>query len=310
MSSLNIIWRACSGNSRHTSGGSGPIGHTLQRSLIHEFQVALNGGQSFSGCQVRPCCLPGDCLRLIIRGWPTHTLHSIRGKLVALARGLWMKLQSTVTYWVDNLTAEDWALMDAVERCPVWRALKAFNLKQREKLLAAMCLVTQESVEGNQQRTTIHGVEEFRDWGRRWGQDEPDAQLRLQHQWDNLLRHIMGITAAMEVWEPSAASSSGETTTAVNHSHTNNSGVLTTAVPAGQMCEAGQRPQNPISAVQGELPPDQEEIACGGCNEAQDAPGLPPFRGGKCTRSIRRSARTTHTSRRVRESHRMYSYLW
>ena len=82
----------------------------------------------------------------------------------------------------ENLTAEDWAVMDAVERCPVWRAFKALNLRQREKLLAAMCLVTQESVEGNEERPTIHGVEEFRDWGRRWGQDEPEAQLLLQHQ--------------------------------------------------------------------------------------------------------------------------------
>ena len=31
----------------------------------------------------------------------------------------------------------------------------------------------------------------------------------MQNQWDDLLRHIMGITAAMEVWEPSTASSSG-----------------------------------------------------------------------------------------------------
>ena len=103
----------------------------------------------------------------------------------------------------ERLTAEDWAIMAAVERCAVWRALKAFNLRQREKLLAAMCLVVQETVEGNEERTTVHGPEDFRDWGRRWGQYEQAAHLILQHQWDNLLRHVMGITAAMEVWEPS-----------------------------------------------------------------------------------------------------------
>ena len=32
----------------------------------------------------------------------------------------------------EDLTAEDWAVMDAVERCPVWRALKTFNLRQRD----------------------------------------------------------------------------------------------------------------------------------------------------------------------------------
>ena len=30
----------------------------------------------------------------------------------------------------------------------------------------------------------------------------------MQNQWDNLLRHVMGITAAMEVWDPSTSSSS------------------------------------------------------------------------------------------------------
>ena len=109
----------------------------------------------------------------------------------------------------EHLTSEDWAIMAAVERCTVWRSVKSLNLRQREKLLAAICMVFQESVEGNANRSTVNAPEDFRDWGRRWGQDEDAAQLVMQNQWDNLLRHIMGITTAMEVWEPSAASSSG-----------------------------------------------------------------------------------------------------
>ena len=110
----------------------------------------------------------------------------------------------------EHLTSEDWAIMSAVERCTVWRALKSFNLRQREKLLAAVCMVLQETVEGNANRSTVNVPEYFRDWGRRWGQDDERAQLVMQNQWDNLLRHIVGITVAMEVWEPSTASSSGE----------------------------------------------------------------------------------------------------
>ena len=44
----------------------------------------------------------------------------------------------------EHLTEEDWAIMAAVERCPVWRSLKSLNLWQREKLLAAVCMVPQE----------------------------------------------------------------------------------------------------------------------------------------------------------------------
>ena len=133
-----------------------------------------------------------------------------------------------------------------------------------------MCLVTQESVEGNEERTTIHGVEEFRDWGRRWGQDEPEARLLLQHQWDDLLRHVMGITAAMEVWEPSTASSSGETTAAMDHSHIDTSGELASAEAIGPMCEAEERPQNTTVAIQAGLPPDRGEIALERCNEDRE----------------------------------------
>ena len=76
--------------------------------------------------------------------------------------------------------------MAAVERCPVWRTLKTFNLKEREKLLAAICLVFQETVvEGNSDICTISGVEDFRNWARRWGEGDDHAQLTLQNQWDN-----------------------------------------------------------------------------------------------------------------------------
>ena len=164
------------------------------------------------------------------------------------------------------LTAEDWAVMDAVERCPVWRALKALNLLQREKLLAAMCLVIQESVEGNEERSTIHGVEEFRDWGRRWGQDEPEAQLLLQHQWDNLLRHVMGITAAVEVWEPSA----GEAANVVDYPQVNTSGgVLAIAERAGQMYEDEEQPQNTTVTTRGELLPNRRETTTDRCKEKE-----------------------------------------
>ena len=111
----------------------------------------------------------------------------------------------------EDLTSEDWAIMAAVERCPVWRTLKAFNLKEREKLLAAIRLVFQETVEGNSDICTISGVEDFRNWARRWGEDDDHAQLTLQNQWDNLLRHLMGITASMEVWGPTDMDESGET---------------------------------------------------------------------------------------------------
>ena len=56
----------------------------------------------------------------------------------------------------EHLTAEDWAIMAAVERCPVLRSLKSLNLRQREKLLAAICMVFQETVEGNTRRATVN----------------------------------------------------------------------------------------------------------------------------------------------------------
>ena len=108
----------------------------------------------------------------------------------------------------EHLTAEDWAIMEAVEKFIVWRSLKALNLRQREKLLAAICIVFQETVEGNPGRSTVNTPDDFRDWGRRWGTDEDAAQSVMQNQWDNMLHHIMGITEAMEVWNPSVSSSS------------------------------------------------------------------------------------------------------
>ena len=53
--------------------------------------------------------------------------------------------------------------------------------------------------------------QDFIDWGRRWGTNETEAQVIMQNQWDNILHHLMGITAAMEVWrveDPSSSSSS------------------------------------------------------------------------------------------------------
>ena len=38
----------------------------------------------------------------------------------------------------EHLTAEDWAIMAAVEKRTVWRSLKALHLRRREKLLAAI----------------------------------------------------------------------------------------------------------------------------------------------------------------------------
>ena len=98
--------------------------------------------------------------------------------------------------------------MTAVENYVVWRSLKVFNLKQREKLLAAICKTFQETVQGNPQRSTVGRPDDFRDWGRRSGTDDEAAQLVMQNQWGNLLHHLMGITAAMEVWNQNASSSS------------------------------------------------------------------------------------------------------
>ena len=98
--------------------------------------------------------------------------------------------------------------MTAVENCVVWRSLKALNLKQREKLLAAICMTFQETAESNPQRSTVGCPEDFRDWGRRWGTHDDAAQLVMQNQWDNLLHHVVGITAAMKVWNPEASSPS------------------------------------------------------------------------------------------------------
>ena len=100
--------------------------------------------------------------------------------------------------------------MEAVEKCPVWRTLKSFNLREREKLLAALCMTVQEFVEEKSERPSTTSLADFRDWGRRWGQDDDRAQLTLQRQWNNLLRHLIGITAAMEVWELLTDTEQGE----------------------------------------------------------------------------------------------------
>ena len=53
--------------------------------------------------------------------------------------------------------------MEAVERWAVWRTLKSFNLREREKLLAALCMTVQELVEGNRERPSTISLDEFRD---------------------------------------------------------------------------------------------------------------------------------------------------
>ena len=69
-------------------------------------------------------------------------------------------------------------------------------------------------MEGNTNRSTVGKPEDFMDWGKRWGTNETEAQLTLQNQWDNILRHVMGITASMEVWSPHAPSASSSSSCA------------------------------------------------------------------------------------------------
>ena len=79
----------------------------------------------------------------------------------------------------EHLTDEDRAMMAALENCLVWRSLKLFNLKQREKLLAAECMTFQEMVEGTSNRSTVGRPQDFVDWGRGWRTHEVDAQVLL-----------------------------------------------------------------------------------------------------------------------------------
>ena len=95
-----------------------------------------------------------------------------------------------------------------------WKSLKSLNLKQREELLAAICMTFQETVGGNSNRSTV----DFVDWGRQWGTDEMDAQVLLMNQWDNILHRLMGITAVMEVWPPQTPGSSPSLDGEENHS--------------------------------------------------------------------------------------------
>ena len=67
--------------------------------------------------------------------------------------------------------------MTAVENFVVWRSLKALNLKQREQLLAAICMTFQETVEGNPQRSTV-GCPEIFVTGEGGGE-----QMMRRHNW-------------------------------------------------------------------------------------------------------------------------------
>ena len=66
----------------------------------------------------------------------------------------------------------------------------------------------QATVEGNSNRSTVGCPQDFVDLGRRWGTDEMDAQVLLVNQCDNILHHVMWITAAMEAWPSQTPGSS------------------------------------------------------------------------------------------------------
>ena len=78
-----------------------------------------------------------------------------------------------------------------------------------------------------------------------------EAQVVLQNQWGNILHHIMGITAAMEVWQPDAAASSS------SQGGENHSG----GEPTGASCSdegdeadpANQPPQVGHTAAEGDV---------------------------------------------------------
>ena len=68
----------------------------------------------------------------------------------------------------------------------------------------------------------VQACSRMRAHAHRQGDRDREREIEIwQNQWDNLLRHIMGITAAMEVWEPSTASSSGEEANATGENSVN-----------------------------------------------------------------------------------------
>ena len=67
----------------------------------------------------------------------------------------------------------------------------------------------QETLEGNSNRSTVGRCQDFLDCGRRWGTDKI--------QWDDILHHLMGITAAMEVWPSQTPGSSSPLDGEENH---------------------------------------------------------------------------------------------
>ena len=73
---------------------------SLQRSLIHEFQVALNGGQSYNGCWGKLCSMPEDSRHQTTHALQTHTHRSIQKKHGVAAKDWWTKSRFTVTCWV------------------------------------------------------------------------------------------------------------------------------------------------------------------------------------------------------------------
>ena len=75
-------------------------------------------------------------------------------------------------------------------------AIRSMRPDAKQKLLSTICILVQEVLEDN-------GLcERFKNWARRWGEDEPDACQFHRTTYSLLERHMMGITAAQFVWEP------------------------------------------------------------------------------------------------------------
>ena len=101
----------------------------------------------------------------------------------------------------EKLTAKDIAIMLACECDETWQTLRNMRPDARRKLLSAVRILVQEVVEDN-------GLtERFRNWEKRWGEDEFDACVLHHDMYGMLERHMMGITAAQHVWQPEGGES-------------------------------------------------------------------------------------------------------
>ena len=99
----------------------------------------------------------------------------------------------------EDLLQEDIAIaiMLACDADETWKTLRSLRPEAKQKVLSAICVLVQEVVEDNGLATR------FKDWARRWGDDEPDACQSHRTMYNMLEKHIMGITAAQFVWQPS-----------------------------------------------------------------------------------------------------------